>query len=105
MLSYIPKLLPVVTLVAFSSLALAGGALANDALAVTTAKIPLRQAVTTAEEHANGAASRAEFEHSKKLGAVYEVEVVNGSKVFDVVVDANKGTVISSVEDPEDSGD
>jgi len=71
----------------------------NDAMAVTKAKIPLTQAITAAEQHANGKAARAEYEHSKKLGWVYEVEVVSGAKVFDVKVDADKGTVISSTED------
>jgi len=77
----------------------------NDALAITQARIPLTQAVTIAEQHANGKASRVEYEHSRKQGWVYEVEVVSGAKVFDVKVDADKGTVISSAEDKADHGD
>ena len=73
----------------------------NDAMAVMNAAIPLAQAVTTAEQHAQGKASRAEYEDSKQ-GWVYDVEVVSGSKVFDVKVDANKGTVLSSAEDDAD---
>ena len=76
----------------------------NDALAITKAKIPLSQAVAAAEQHANGKAARAEYEHSKQ-GWVYDVEVVSGAKVFDVKVDADKGTVISSVEDKADHDD
>jgi uncharacterized membrane protein YkoI len=76
----------------------------NDALAIIKAKIPLAQAVTVAEQHANGKASRAEYENSKQ-GWVYEVEVVSGAKVFDVRVDANKGTVISSAEEKADHND
>ena len=57
--------------------------------------------MTTAEQHAQGKASRAEYEDSKQ-GWVYDVEVVSGSKVFDVKVDANKGTVLSSAEDDAD---
>jgi uncharacterized membrane protein YkoI len=76
----------------------------NDAVGVTQAKIELIQAITIAEQHAQGKASHAEYERSKQ-GAVYEVEVVSGAKVFDVKVDADKGTVISSVEDKPDHDD
>ena len=76
----------------------------NDALAVTQAKIPLTQAVAAAEQHANGKASRAEYEQSKQAW-VYDVEVVSGAKVFDVRIDADKGTVISAVEDKADHDD
>lgn len=76
----------------------------NDALAIAQARVPLSQAVTAAEQHANGKASRAEYEHSKQ-GWVYEVEVVSGAKVFDVRIDADKGTVISSAEDKADHED
>ncbi len=76
----------------------------NDAAAITKAKISLTQAVTVAEQHASGKASRAEYENSKN-GWLYDVEVVNGSKVFDVKVDADKGTIISSAEDKADRDD
>jgi uncharacterized membrane protein YkoI len=76
----------------------------NDAMAINKAKIPLTQAVTAAERHANGKASRAEFEHSRQ-GWVYDVEIVSGPKVYDVKVDADKGTVISSSEDKADHDD
>jgi len=80
------------------------GGLENDAFAITKAKVPLAQAVTAAEQHANGKASRAEYENSKQ-GWVYDVEVVSATKVFDVKVDADKGTVISSTEDKNDRDD
>ena len=38
-------------------------------------------------------------------GWFYDVEVVSGAKVFDVKVDADKGTVISSAEDEMDRDD
>lgn len=82
----------------------AQGGLENDAFAITKAKIPLAQAVTAAEQHANGKASRAEYENTKQ-GWVYDVEVVSGAKVFDVKVDADKGTVITSTEDKNDRDD
>jgi len=43
----------------------------NDAWAIGKAKIALNQAVVVAEQHANGKASRAEYEHSKQ-GWVYD---------------------------------
>lgn len=82
----------------------AKGGIENDALAIDKARIPLIQAVRVAEQHANGKASRAEYENSKQ-GGVYDVEVVSGARVFDVRVDADKGTVISSAEDKADQDD
>ena len=82
----------------------AQGGTENDAMAITKAKIPLAQAVTTAEQYANGKASRAEYENSRQ-GWVFDVEVVSGAKVFDVRVDADKGTIISSAEDKADRDD
>lgn len=82
----------------------AKGGMENDTLAITKAQIPLTQAVNVAEQHANGKASRAEYENSKQ-GWVYDVEVVSGAKVFDVRIDADKGTVISSAEDKADHDD
>lgn len=48
--------------------------------------------------------SRAEYEKSQQ-GWAYDVEVVSGAKVFDVKVDADKGTVISAAEDKADRDD
>ena len=76
----------------------------NDAMAIAKAKISLAQAITVAEQHANGKAARAEYENSKQ-GWVYDVEVVSGARVFDVKVDADKGTVIASAEDKADRDD
>ena len=94
-----------VAIAATSALAYAAtGGKENDALAVGNAKTTLSQAVTVAEQHANGRAARAEYENSKQ-GWVYDVEVVSGAKVFDVRVDAEKGTVLSSAEDKVDRDD
>lgn len=82
----------------------ANGSMQNDALAISKAKISLAQALAVAEQHVNGKASRAEYENSKQ-GWVIDVELVNGTKVFDVRVDADKGTVISSAEDKADHDD
>ncbi len=82
----------------------AKGGVENDAMAVAKAGIPLTQAVSIAEQHVNGKASSAEYENSKQ-GWVYDVEVVSGAKVFDIRIDADKGTVISSAEDKADRDD
>ena len=76
----------------------------NDALALPATKITLSQAVAAAEQQAKGRATRAELEHTK-IGVVFDVEVVSGVKVFDVRVDADKGTVISSAEDKAENDD
>ena len=93
-----------VALVAAGGAAFAAKQVENDALHIPKANIPLAQAVTSAEQHAKGQAVRAEYEHSKQ-GWVYEVEVVSGTKVFDVRVDPDKGAVLSSTEDKADSDD
>ncbi|MBS0326356.1 MAG: PepSY domain-containing protein [Proteobacteria bacterium] len=97
-----------ITLAASGAVAYAAtGSTQNDAVAIHTASVPLVQAVTIAEQYANGKASRAEYEKSGQ-DSVYDVEIVSGTSVFDVRVDASKGNVISSVEDQadrEDDGD
>ncbi|MCE1249481.1 MAG: PepSY domain-containing protein [Comamonadaceae bacterium] len=74
----------------------------NDALAAAQAPITLTQAIAAAEQHVNGKAAKAEFERGKHGAAHYEVEVVQGTQVFDVQVDAHKGTVIASQLDRHD---
>lgn len=76
----------------------------NDALALAQARISLVQAITVAEQHANGKAAHAEYERTRQ-GWAYDIEIVSANKVFDVRVDATKGTVISSVEDKADHDD
>ena len=86
------------------AVAYAASTMENDAAAITQAKIPMTQAITVAEQHVGGKAARAEYEKTK-TGWAYDVEVVNGAKVFDVKVDADKATVISSAEDKADRDD
>ena len=76
----------------------------NDALAIADAKISLTQAVSAAEQHAGGKASRAEFEHHKGQW-VFDVEVVKGRQVMDVTVNSSSGAVIAAVEDKADRKD
>lgn len=78
----------------------------NDAAAVAQATISLTQAIGAAEQHANGKASKAEYERAAKRGQwVYDIEVVAGAKVFDVKVDPSSGAVLSSTEDKMDNDD
>lgn len=91
-------------IVATGATALAAMTDNNDALPILKAKTSLSQAVTVAEQHVHGKASRAEFEHSQQ-GWVYDVEVVQDTKVFDVRVDANNATVIAAVEDGREHDD
>jgi uncharacterized membrane protein YkoI len=72
----------------------------RDDLAVTKASIDLRQAVEVAEQHVGGKAASAEFDQERGQ-AVYEIDVVKGQTVMEVMVDANSGKVLSSIEDKD----
>ena len=78
---------------------------ANDAGPIASAKVSMDAAVSAAEKHVQGKAVRAEYEQQKGGGWVYDVEVMTGTRVFDVKVDAEKGTVLASTEDAVDSDD
>lgn len=77
----------------------------NDAGPIASAKVSMDAAVSVAEKHVQGKAVRAEYEARKGGGWVYDVEVKTGAKVFDVKIDAEKGTVLASTEDTADSDD
>src|SRR5258705_5310976 len=93
-------------LAATGAIAYAATATENDAQAAVrasaNAKTTLTQAISIAEQHSQGKAVKAEYERQKGGQWVYEVEVVSGQKVFDVKVDADKGTVIAANEDKAD---
>lgn len=75
----------------------------NDAIAeLAKTKVSLSQAVTVAEQHVSGKASRAalEDEHGR---LVYNVEVASAKKVMDVKVDSIDGKVISAKPDKADA--
>jgi uncharacterized membrane protein YkoI len=95
------------TALLFSTGAFAGTSAnsANDAGPIASAKISMDAAVSAAEKHVQGKAVRAEYEKQKGGGWAYDVEVKAGAKVFDVKVDAEKGTVLASTEDAADSDD
>lgn len=90
-----------ITLSTAGAMAWASATTQNDALAAAQAQVSLTQAITAAEQHAQGKAVKAEFEHAKQ-GSRYEIEVVSGAKVFDVRVDASTGAVLSSRQDRAD---
>ena len=76
----------------------------NDALAISTAVISLTRAVTAAEQHVGGKASRAEYELDDGQW-IYEVEVVRDGTVMDVKVDAASGKVLVATEDATEHDD
>ncbi len=75
----------------------------NDAIAeLAKTKVSLSQAISVAEQHVSGKASRAslEDEHGR---LVYNVEVASAKKVMDVKVDSTNGKVISAKPDKADA--
>lgn len=81
------------------------GAMENDAVAdLAKAKVTLAEAVSAAETHAGGKATKAELDGERGT-IVFNVEVVTAdSKAFDVQVDAANGKVLSSKPDQADRG-
>lgn len=78
---------------------------ANDAVSgLAQAQITLAQAITAAEQHAGGQAAKAELERHKGRMA-FEVEVVKGGAVSNVVVDATDGKVVAATADRADHDD
>lgn len=74
----------------------------NDAVTdLAQAKITLAQAVAAAEQHAGGQATKAELERRQGRMA-FEVEVVKGRAVSNVVVDATDGRVLAASADRDD---
>ena len=78
------------------------GVMQNDAITdLARARISLIQAVTTAEQHAGGRASRAVLENENGR-LVYGVEVADNTKTTDVKVDATDGSVVTAQVDQAD---
>ncbi len=95
-------------LAAFSAIAIgsvyAAKSAENDSLAIASATIGMTQAVTAAEQHVGGKASRAEYERHNGQW-VFDVEVVKDQKVTDVKVDPTSGKILAAVEDKADHDD
>ena len=66
--------------------------------AMKQAKVTLTSAMQTATKAVNGTVISAEFDLEKGQ-SVYDLEVVKGSQVYDVSIDANTGKVLSSQVD------
>jgi uncharacterized membrane protein YkoI len=78
------------------------GVTQNDAMTdLAKTGISLVQAVTTAEQHVGGKASRAELENENGR-LVYGIEVADNAKTVDVKIDAVNGTVVSAQVDQAD---
>ena len=78
---------------------------ANDALTdLAKAKISLVDAVSAAEKHVGGRATKAELE-SERGSTTFHVEVASADKVTDVVIDSTDGRVVSSKPDSIDRGE
>ena len=92
-------------LVSASALARTAAVAANRAVAVPYAAISLDAAIAAAEKYAHGNAIGADYEKQQDGQWVYEIEVRSGPKVFDVKVDAEKGTIIASTESKADADD
>lgn len=82
----------------------AGKSVENDAIGIGATKITLSEAISAAEKHVSGKAARAELERSTGR-MVFDVEVVSGSKTYDVKIDPDQGTVLASTEDRSDHDD
>ena len=92
-------------LVSASALARTAAVAANRAVAVPYTAISLDAAIAAAEKYAHGNAIGADYEKQQDGQWVYEIEVRSGPKVFDVKVDAEKGTIIASTESKADADD
>jgi uncharacterized membrane protein YkoI len=88
-------------LLATGATAFAAKSTASETMTMTDTKVTLTQAITIAEQNANGKATRAELETGKK-GTVYDIEVISGTKKVDIQVDAQSGAVLAAAEDKED---
>lgn len=66
----------------------------SDELGIATAKISLIDAVTAAEKHLGGKAASAELKREDGKW-IYEVDVVNGQEIKDVVIDPATGAVLA----------
>lgn len=85
---------------AIGAMALAGttDAFANaaeDKMLLEKADLTLRDAIEKAEAHQNGEAVDAEIDNEKGV-TVFEVTVLSGDTLYDIVIDAKSGDVIRS---------
>ena len=74
----------------------------TDDVMPMNSSVSVSQAIAIAEQYAGGKANQAQFT-SKRGQSFFEVEVISGTKIMDVQVDAHSGTVIGSKEDKPDS--
>lgn len=79
----------------------------RDAAALVGARAPMAKAITIAELFVNGKAIKAKFQEDRLVKGlfIYEVEVISGTRIFDVKIDASTALVLSAVEDLPDQAD
>ena len=89
--------------VAVLSIAAAGAASAQerDELGIASAQISLIDAITAAEKHLGGKAASAAIER-KDGNWIFEVDIVNGQEIKDVVIDPATGEVLAVEEETAD---
>ncbi len=73
----------------------------NDARDVEAVKVSLIQAVQKAQSRVSGKTVRASLE-KQRARLQWEVEIVSNHGVYDVLVDANSGSVLSTQVDKQD---
>lgn len=93
-------LLLVAATMALSSPAMASRDTETDMLSIGKAVVSLTHAISTAERYVNGHATQA---HSDSIagGSLYTVQVAKGDQLFNIVVDVDKGLVLSIRPDHE----
>ena len=95
--------LPQTVAIAVLTLAAAGAASAQerDEFGIASAQISLIDAITAAEKHLGGKAASAAI--GRKDGNwIFEVDIVNGQEIKDVVIDPATGEVLAVEEETAD---
>ena len=93
-----------IALLAATSFAHAGDS-SREINAAASASISTGQAVQIAESNAGGQATEVDIDLRKDNKLVYEVEVQQGNKEIDLVIDANSGKVLLRKEEVDNHPD
>ena len=96
----------IISLASAAGIAYAGDELSDkeEMAAILDAKIPLAQAIATAEQETGGKALGASLE--KRDGAIgFSVDVVKGDTAQEVFIDTQSGKVLKVVTDQGDNGE
>lgn len=91
-----------IALLAVSSFAQAGDS-SREINAAASARISAGQAVQIAEANGGGQATEVDIDLRRDNRLVYEVEVQQGNREIDLVIDGNSGEVLLRKEEQDDS--